>query len=259
MIDLRRNSRPPGLLVSVRNEAEALTALAAGADVIDVKEPERGSLGAADVGTIAAVVRAVQGRALVTAAMGELAEFADGRMDGARPLLPSGVSLFKFGLAGCGDRPDWQSQLGDAIGGLRDGGNDAPRPVAVVYADWRKARSPSPEEVLEAALKFKCPALLVDTWDKSEGDLFAHWPIAQIELFVERVRASRVAVVLAGSLAGASISRAVELGPDIIAVRGAACTSGRTGAISADKVRELKELISAGYGSCGSGLAAPRS
>ncbi len=36
------------LLVSVRSAAEAEIALSAGADLIDVKEPSRGSLGAAD-------------------------------------------------------------------------------------------------------------------------------------------------------------------------------------------------------------------
>ena len=36
-----------GLLVSVRSASEARVALAAGVDVIDVKEPNRGSLGAA--------------------------------------------------------------------------------------------------------------------------------------------------------------------------------------------------------------------
>ena len=39
-------ARPaPGLLVSVRSAAEAATALAGGADLIDVKEPSRGPLG----------------------------------------------------------------------------------------------------------------------------------------------------------------------------------------------------------------------
>ena len=40
-----------GLLVSVRSADEARTALAGGATVIDVKEPERGPLGRADPAT----------------------------------------------------------------------------------------------------------------------------------------------------------------------------------------------------------------
>ena len=44
------------LLVSVRSVAEARIALAGGVDLIDVKEPRRGSLGAADAGIIAEIV-----------------------------------------------------------------------------------------------------------------------------------------------------------------------------------------------------------
>ncbi|MEX0885938.1 MAG: (5-formylfuran-3-yl)methyl phosphate synthase, partial [Phycisphaeraceae bacterium] len=42
----------PGLLVSVRNVAEARAAMAGGADVIDIKEPAAGALGAASPTTI---------------------------------------------------------------------------------------------------------------------------------------------------------------------------------------------------------------
>ncbi len=63
-----------GLLVSVRDAAEAAASLAGGADLIDVKEPARGPLGRADAATIAAVVQAVGGRVPVSAALGELRE-----------------------------------------------------------------------------------------------------------------------------------------------------------------------------------------
>ena len=45
------------LLVSVRSVEEAEAALAGGADLIDVKEPTRGSLGRADDAVIAAILR----------------------------------------------------------------------------------------------------------------------------------------------------------------------------------------------------------
>ena len=49
------------LLVSVRSAAEARTALAGGADVIDVKEPAHGSLGRASTEVIREVIDAVAG------------------------------------------------------------------------------------------------------------------------------------------------------------------------------------------------------
>ena len=56
------------LLVSVRSAAEAESAAAGGAGLIDVKEPSRGAMGKADDRTIADVVRAVAGRRPVSAA-----------------------------------------------------------------------------------------------------------------------------------------------------------------------------------------------
>lgn len=59
------------LLVSVRNAEEAVQAADSGADIIDVKEPEFGSLGFAGGATIREVVDAVAGRIPVSAALGE--------------------------------------------------------------------------------------------------------------------------------------------------------------------------------------------
>src|SRR6185295_18653474 len=101
MIKLKLSKEKPGLLVSVRNAAEALTALAGGADVIDVKEPTRGSLGPAGADAIASVVRAVDARSLVSAAYGELIDVIDSSNGHEKMQLPTGVSLFKIGLAGC--------------------------------------------------------------------------------------------------------------------------------------------------------------
>jgi uncharacterized protein (UPF0264 family) len=236
----------PGLLVSVRSAAEALEALAGGSDVIDVKEPNRGSLGAAAASTIAEVVYAVSGRATVTAAMGELAEVESGGLPSRLATLPSGISLFKLGLAGCRDQPNWIGAWRDAIGHvLHNGRASACRPVAVVYADWEAAKAPEPIAVLNSAVQARCPALLVDTWDKSSGSLFDHWPTTELRYFIDEVRSRSIRVVLAGSLAGNAVDAAARLGPDLIAVRTAACEGGRAGKVTRERVRALKESIAA--------------
>ena len=55
------SSARPRLLVSVRGPDEALTALRAGADLIDAKDPERGALGALPPETVRAIVAGVGG------------------------------------------------------------------------------------------------------------------------------------------------------------------------------------------------------
>jgi uncharacterized protein (UPF0264 family) len=234
----------PGLLVSVRNMTEARAALAGGADVIDVKEPERGSLGAADNETISEIVRAVNGRATVSIAMGELVERNQSGNGADHHSVPNGVSLFKLGLANCAGIRGWQLRWQQTTAAMMAAAStEILRPVAVVYADWRAAQAPSPSDVLGLAVSHQCPALLIDTWDKSAGTLFEHWPVKELQLFLAKVRERSIAVVLAGSLTDKNIARAAQLAPDLVAVRTAACDGGRTGIVSENKVRDLKAAI----------------
>ena len=122
------------LLVSVRNAAEAAIALRAGADLIDVKEPLRGALGAADASILADVLAVVGGQVPVSAALGEVLPFAAS----LSPQLAAGLRYFKFGLAGCGAIADWADRWHAA---WRDRGR-ADQAVAVIYADWQTARRP---------------------------------------------------------------------------------------------------------------------
>ncbi len=229
---LESASPRPGLLVSVQSADEALTVLAGGADVIDVKQPSRGSLGAADLATIADVVRAVAGRAPVTAAAGELRDWP---ADAWPHPAPAGVAMVKIGLAGCAAIVGWPARWRDAIAALA--GNA--QPVAVVYADWQAAAAPEPRRVLAEAVALGCPALLVDTWDKSSGTLLDHWPQNELREFVRQVRDQHIAPVLAGSLSGDALAAVARLGPRFVAVRGAVCDTGRTGRLSLQRVQRV--------------------
>jgi uncharacterized protein (UPF0264 family) len=244
MIKLNLSNETPGLLVSVRSAAEALTALAGGADVIDVKEPNQGSLGAADDETISAIVRAIGGRAPVSAALGELVDLIDSPNHDATRTLVDGLALFKIGLARCAKLNDWQTRWRHAIETMASTpSNGTAQAVAVVYADWRAAQSPSPQDILSVAVGHRCPALLIDTWDKSAGTLFDHWRAGDLQGFITEVRSRDISVVLAGSLTLQNVTSAAQLGPDLVAVRTAACEGGRAGTVSETKVRELKNAI----------------
>lgn len=222
------------LLVSVRDASEAAAALQGGATVIDVKEPSRGSLGAADTDVMARVVDEVAGRASVSAALGELLE-----LPGRAHKIPSDVSFAKIGLSGCGQVADWGYRWASCLAELPP----ELRAVGVVYADWRRASAPPPEAVIEQASRLGCAAILFDTFDKQSGDLFAHFTSRQLEELVKGSRRARLSVVLAGSLTCETLPRAIGLGPELVAVRGAACRSGRNGTVDSTLVQQLRALL----------------
>jgi (5-formylfuran-3-yl)methyl phosphate synthase len=222
------------LLVSVRNAAEARIALAGGADLIDVKEPLRGALGAADAATIESVVTEVAGRVPTSAALGEL------RLRGRLAASSVGrVDYAKFGLAGCLGRSDWTSRLQAAIGSLPG----RVVPVAVAYADWKSACAPDPWEVLSRGESLGCRALLVDTFDKLAGSLGRHISPADLQRLIWAARGAQLICVVAGGLGPREIDDVLPLGPDYIGVRGAACRGGRTGQLDAASVRRLADLV----------------
>ncbi|MGD9644942.1 MAG: (5-formylfuran-3-yl)methyl phosphate synthase [Pirellulales bacterium] len=226
-----------GLLVSVRDVTEALAALEGGADWIDVKEPSRGALGRADVDEMARVVEAIAGRRPVSAALGEL----DAQTKHVVAQLPSGLEIVKVGLAGCEPRHGWRDELGAVSNALPVGIGLA----AVVYADWQRTAAPSPRAVLDVAQETCCQTLLIDTFDKSGSNSLDHWSRNEWTAIGDAVRRAGLRLVLAGSLTVEMFDRALELSPDLIAVRGAACRGGREGRIDVDRVRALASALEA--------------
>jgi uncharacterized protein (UPF0264 family) len=238
-----------GLLVSVRNAAEAAEALDGGAAIIDVKEPRHGPLGAAEPEAIAAVARVVGTRRPWTMACGELeGEAADEpvggsirrRLDRMLALLEGSAvppAAVKIGLAGAAGT-DWQRRLLAVFESLPAGSER----VAVAYADWQRAGAPSPPEVIAAAAGLNCPVLLIDTFDKNAGGLFACCPPGMPATGVAASRAARLQVAVAGRLATTEIRSAWDLRPDVVALRSAVCFNGRDGAVQAGLVRSAVGL-----------------
>jgi uncharacterized protein (UPF0264 family) len=221
----------PGLLVSVRSATEARAALDGGADLIDVKEPSRGPLGAADRNVIEQVVLAVGGQVPVSAALGEWADYSE-------RAIPSGVSYVKWGLArisACGT---------EDIGRLRHAAPGV-APVLVAYADHRRAGSPDPQALVHAACEFRFPALLIDTAVKDDSTL-SDWLTLDMLMRIRcRLDDFGVRLALAGSLDARAIRALSPLAPDWFAVRGSACVGGRAGTVSVERVRQLRTIIHA--------------
>ncbi len=225
----------PGLLVSVRNATEAVAALAGGADLIDVKEPSRGALGAADAAVWNEVLHVVAGGAPVSAALGELLD----REVFTRAAAAGGLRFAKFGLAGCGRRRDWRLLWQAAVDALPPGVLAVP----AAYADWRAAAALPPPAVLELARQSPARLLLIDTWEKSGRTLFDALTFAALETISRAAADCGVQLVLAGSLSLAAIERLLPLAPAYVGVRGAACRGGRNGKIDTALVKTLAEIV----------------
>lgn len=230
----------PRLLVSIRNLAEASIAIEGGCDILDLKEPSRGSLGMVEPKIAEEAVSGI-GNKPVSVAMGELSDWQNSE---TIPLVPSGATFCKLGLSGQALnshwKQDWQN-FRDRVDRVSAGSH---RWIAVVYADYQIADSPAPDEILEVAASTDCAGVLFDTFSKAKGNLFDC--VSQDELlnWAKQIRSNQLLFAVAGSLRIVHVPQILPLQPDIVAVRGAVCIDRlRTSGIEAVRVRKLKQVL----------------
>ena len=124
------------LLVSVVDEREARDAAAAGADIVDVKNPGEGALGAPPPTVIERVRAAVPERLPVSAAIGDMPNLPGTAALAALGAARSGAAFVKVGLWGTSTEPEAVALLR----AVRDAVAAVPGTVLVAgaYADARR-------------------------------------------------------------------------------------------------------------------------
>jgi len=229
------------LLVSVRSAAEIEPALTGGADIIDAKEPDRGSLGAVSAQTLAEILECLPSNRTFSVALGDVAIEADVVAAIGSLILPSrpAPTFLKLGLAGVRS-PELAGRLLRTAVKVAAGRGSAPRIVAVAYGDAGRAEALSPEVICRLAHQAGAAGILLDTYVK-DGRGLLRWvdPYRLAELITGARRAGMLTAV-AGSLDLDDVKSVTRAAPDVFGVRGAACEGGRAGQVSTTRVRELR-------------------
>ena len=227
------------LLVSVRSGEEVATALAGGADIIDAKEPARGSLGAVTEAALATIAACTPPSVPLSVALGDCSDLDDLRsaLAVARTGERSAPVYLKLGFARAHSRGRITALLEAAIGSA-----NGARVVAVGYADFGVAASAPPEDVLRAAAAARAGGFLVDTCLKDGRALLDHLSIERLTALSLNARAAGLLFAVAGSLDADSIARLAGIA-DVLGVRGAACRGGRDGAVDQERVARLRRCV----------------
>jgi uncharacterized protein (UPF0264 family) len=217
-------------LTSVRDADEAQAVLAAGADIVDLKEPAKGALGAVDLTTIKACVASLAGRVPVSATVGDLPMDANLVGDAVRATAACGVDYVKLGVTPGGDP--------DACFARLNADRPQPNLILVFFADAMPAFDP-----IAAALEAGARGVMLDTAGKQSGSLLDHMALGEIDRFVTSARHAGLTVGVAGSLRPAHVAPLLALAPDIIGFRGALCHGGQRGShldpIACSQIRAL--------------------
>jgi (5-formylfuran-3-yl)methyl phosphate synthase len=230
------------LLVSVVSAEEAERAVAGGADIVDVKDPGEGALGAPAPRILCDVVQAVGGAAPVSVALGDLPDLPHTAALAARGAALSGAAYVKVGLRGVRDLDRavaMMSAVADAVG----------PDVAVIAAAYADAGALDPPALALGSL----PALveragiagaLVDTFVKDGRGLYAWLTESELTDLIDRTRRAGAVFGVAGQLRRGQLAR---IDADVVGVRSAVCRGGDRAAeldadLVADAVAELRTL-----------------
>lgn len=224
-----------GLLASVATLDEMRTALSAGVDIVDLKNPSEGALGAwapEALGAAVALWREAGAPCGLSATVGDHPLDPDVLLNAAERTASTGVPLVKIGFA-LGDG----TALPSVLDALRPLARET-RLIAVLFADQ------IPD--LDAVPRFAAAGfhgVMLDTADKTAGPLLRHLPLATLGHFVAAARAERLLTGLAGSLRMADIAPLAALGPHYLGFRGALCAEGRTSSLDPMRLTAVRDTL----------------
>lgn len=219
------------ILGSVRNPQEAELLLQTAVAILDLKDPARGALGAADSVTVRQVVEKVQGRRHVSAAAGSADD--EDVLEQARRLSLEGVDFVKIGFS----RLSQQALLSEFRAAIAT----PVQAVAVLFVDCPEI---DPMQWIEPAHVAGFTGLMLDTADKHSGPLDRHMNLVQATDWVQAARESGLLCGLAGRLDAESARYFLSARPDYLGFRGALCNrSVRTEPICLKTTLRLLETL----------------
>ena len=229
------------LLISVKNVEEALQVLDAGADIIDLKDPDIGALGALDLVTTRQIVLAAKGRVLanastnyhtlVSATVGEQHVLLSELIEDITARAQLGVDIIKIGVSALFyDHHFFVEMSKLALAGVKM--------MAVFFADEKLDL-----DLLPSLQEAGFYGAMLDTRNKQQH-LFAMQTKKTLHLFTQLCKKHHLKSGLAGSLKPQHIEILSEVGSTYIGFRGGVCENSiRNAALSIAKVMEVKNML----------------
>ncbi|HTU87624.1 MAG TPA: (5-formylfuran-3-yl)methyl phosphate synthase [Solirubrobacteraceae bacterium] len=219
------------LLVSVVSAEEARLALAGGADIIDVKDPRAGALGAPSPSVLSEVVSVVGDAAPVSVALGDDPGSPSAAALAAHAAAAAGARFIKIGLRGV-------SELDSAVELVYAVAHAVEPGVAVIAAGYADASALDPPALAPRLLpvvveRTAVAGALVDTFVKDGRGLYGWLSVRELADLIDQTHSVGGSFAVAGQLRLGELGR---VGADVVGVRGAVCAGG-------ERTAQLEEAL----------------
>lgn len=221
-----------GMLASVNSLQEALFIQAFEVDVIDLKQPAQGALGALATHQVDEIVARLSPESVISATVGDLPMQPAVLLKAVEAMAATGVDLVKIGFFPGGD---WEA----CIEGLAELTRQGAALIAVLFADTEPDFAMIPT-LSRAGFR----GVMLDTQDKQKGSLTDVMSFLQLQTFVESATGHGLLTGLAGSLRITDIPALLPLAADYLGFRGALCQHRcRTAGLDGEQIASVRLLL----------------
>ncbi len=229
------------LLVSPINVEEAKICKLGGADIIDVKNPKEGSLGANFPWMINAVKK-VAGSVPVSATIGDFNYKPGTASLAALGAAAAGAEYIKVGLYDIQTQEQAMDMLSGIVRSVKDFDKNK-KVVAAGYSDYRRINSISPFKLPSVGAEAGVDVVMMDTGIKDGRSTFEFLTEQELTKFVLSAQDRGLQTAIAGTIKFEDIPSLKRISPDIIGVRGCVCGGDRNSTIKEELVKRLKSEI----------------
>ncbi len=225
------------LLISIKDLDEAREVMAAGGvDVLDVKNPAEGTLGANVPWVIEAVKGLVGGKMELAASIGDL-EYKPGTASlAAYGVARMGIDYITASMFAVKTKEQVIDMASKLYKTLEDFGCGL---ILSGYADWERIGCANPFEYVGEL--GDADIMMLDTAIKDGTNILDFATLDELAEYRDTAHEHGMKVVIAGSIRYPQLPRAAGLKPDFLGFRGIVCENGE---VKREKVAMLKEELS---------------
>lgn len=232
----------PQLLISVTSVTEAQIALECGADIIDLKDPDQGALGALPLELVTEIVAFVNAkgeseRKVTSATIGDLSMEPELLLKHVLALLKTKVDIIKIGFFKDSSIKftDYQPCL-EVLKAVSESGVLL---IAVLFAEYDY-----PDSLVIAIKNAGFYGVMFDTAGKNGATFLDYFSVEEIKEIAHNVQAQGLLFGLAGSLNLQHVAMAKAIAPDYMGFRGGVCINNqRRSKLDPEKIKAIREAI----------------
>lgn len=230
------------VLISIYTIEELNSCIEGGADIIDLKNPIEGSLGAAAPWFIEEVKKRTSNYP-VSAAIGDMPNLPCTAALAAYGAATSGADYVKVGLYGTHTEEECIKLMSNVVKAVRSY-NPKIIIVGAGFADAEYFGGIDPLKIPKIIKTAGADIAMLDTKNKSGKTLLDYLSIDKLKRFVDESHDLGLQAALAGSLRTEDLPMIYNLGTDVTGFRGAACSNNdrKKGLVTTERVIKIMNI-----------------